>query len=1077
LVLRFDDTNPAKEKEEFEEVILHDLKLLQVKHDHFSRTSDHFELMLTYCEKMIKEGNAYVDDTDAETMKAERESRTESKNRSNSAEKNLSMWVEMKNGSARGQTCAVRAKMNMLSDNGCMRDPTIYRCKPEPHPSTGTKYKVYPTYDFACPIVDSIEGITHALRTTEYMDRDEQFFWFIDALGLRKPHIYAYSRLSMTNTVMSKRKLAWFVDNNMVDGWDDPRFPTVRGIIRRGLTIDALKQFIIAQGSSRSVVFMEWDKIWSMNKKIIDPVAPRFTAVNEKYHVPVHIEGVVEEAVKADKHPKDPSIGQKTVWRSSTVLIDGEDAEVLKEGINATFINWGNITIKSIKKEGGKIVAIDAVPDLDNRDYKKTIKVTWLAKTPKADFVPTTCVYYDHIISKPVLDKEDDFKQFVGKDTKTEIEALGDPELSSLKKGDVIQIQRRGFFIVDSPYKPLSPNTCKATPIVLISIPDGTPGSYGPPGKAQVATKAPATAAVSAKPAKGSKKSGMPAAPAGAASNEGAKPTGINADAAAINATIANQGELVRKLKVEKAPKGDVDVHVKVLLELKARYKAATGQDWKPGCTPPAASAPAAAVTAAAAPARIGSIVGDEINNQIGFQGDKIRKLKGEKAPKGDVDVAVKVLLDLKAKYKAATGQDWKPGSTPPDVSAPGAAAPAAIGSGEEINDHIGRQGDKIRKLKGEKAEKKAIDEEVQNLLALKAKYKEATGKDWKPCTQPAGKKEKSKVPEKAAAAPTASGASTGGDANSLNDDIAKQGDLVRHLKADKASKAEITAAVAVLLDLKAKFKTATGSDWKPGQNPPAASNSSESKESTPSQSSDLEKELNDRIVAHGELVRKLKGDKADKADIDANVQILLGLKAKYKEKTGGDWKPAGNAGSAGGGGKGKKEKKPQQQPKKKEEKKADSGQKQTKTRLGVEAKKEENLSDWYSQVIVKAEMLEYYDVSGCYILRPWSYNIWEIIQKFLDAEIKKLGVENCYFPIFVSQAALEREKAHIADFAPEVAWVTKSGDSELAEPIAVRPTSETVMYPAYAKWIQSYRDLPLKLNQWNNVVVSCNAN
>ncbi|XP_050434060.1 uncharacterized protein LOC126841535 [Adelges cooleyi] len=116
--------------------------------------------------------------------------------------------------------------------------------------------------------------------------------------------------------------------------------------------------------------------------------------------------------------------------------------------------------------------------------------------------------------------------------------------------------------------------------------------------------------------------------------------------------------------------------------------------------------------------------------------------------------------------------------------------------------------------------------------------------------------------------------------------------------------------------------------------------------------------------------------------------------------------------------------------------------------------------------------MIEYYDVSGCYVLRPWSFGIWEQLQKWFDNVIKRqLGVRNCYFPIFVSKAVLEKEKAHIEDFAPEVAWVTKSGDTELQEHIAIRPTSETVMYPAFAKWIQSYRDLPLKLNQWNNVV------
>ncbi|PIO58503.1 putative proline--tRNA ligase [Teladorsagia circumcincta] len=190
------------------------------------------------------------------------------------------------------------------------------------------------------------------------------------------------------------------------------------------------------------------------------------------------------------------------------------------------------------------------------------------------------------------------------------------------------------------------------------------------------------------------------------------------------------------------------------------------------------------------------------------------------------------------------------------------------------------------------------------------------------------------------------------------------------------------------------------------------------------------ELEIEEQIVAQGDLVRQLKGD------------------ASASE----DKKPA---------------------PEKKQEKKQDvkpDGKKQTK--LGIEVSKDENYSEWYSQVITKAEMIEYYDVSGCYVLRPWSYAIWESIQAWFDGGIKKLGVKNCYFPMFVSNAALEREKTHIADFAPEVAWVTRAGSSELAEPIAIRPTSETVMYPSYKKWVQSHRDLPIKLNQWCNVVI-----
>ena len=140
-------------------------------------------------------------------------------------------------------------------------------------------------------------------------------------------------------------------------------------------------------------------------------------------------------------------------------------------------------------------------------------------------------------------------------------------------------------------------------------------------------------------------------------------------------------------------------------------------------------------------------------------------------------------------------------------------------------------------------------------------------------------------------------------------------------------------------------------------------------------------------------------------------------------------------------------------------------------TKLGVAASKDADLSAWYQQVLLKAEMIEYYDVSGCYILRPWSFKIWDTLKRFLTAEFEALGVQEAYFPLFIPQSALNKEKDHIEGFAPEVAWVTKSGSSDLPEPIAVRPTSETIMYPSYAKWIQSHRDMPLKLNQWCNVV------
>lgn len=170
---------------------------------------------------------------------------------------------------------------------------------------------------------------------------------------------------------------------------------------------------------------------------------------------------------------------------------------------------------------------------------------------------------------------------------------------------------------------------------------------------------------------------------------------------------------------------------------------------------------------------------------------------------------------------------------------------------------------------------------------------------------------------------------------------------------------------------------------------------------------------------------------------------------------------------------KGNKKNKPKKVPKEKSQAQHSGAKKEMKkeTKLGISNKKDENFGDWYSEVVVEGEMIEYYDVSGCYVLRPWAYSIWEVLEVFFDAEIKNMGIKNSYFPLFVSEKALTKEKNHIEGFAPEVAWVTKSGETDLEVPIAIRPTSETVMYPIFSKWIRGHRDLPLKINQWCNVV------
>uniref|UniRef100_A0A673JXA8 proline--tRNA ligase n=1 Tax=Sinocyclocheilus rhinocerous TaxID=307959 RepID=A0A673JXA8_9TELE len=903
-------------------VILEDVAMLHIKPDQFTYTSDHFPAILRMGEKLLQEGKAYIDDTPPDVMKQEREQRVESRNRNNSVEKNMQMWEEMKKGTEFGQTCCMRAKIDMNSNNGCLRDPTLFRCKNAPHPRTGSTYKVYPTYDFACPIVDSVEGVTHALRTTEYHDRDEQFYWVIDALGLRKPYIWEYARLNLNNTVLSKRKLTWFVDQGYVDGWDDPRFPTVRGVLRRGMTVEGLKQFIAAQGGSRSVVNMEWDKIWAFNKKlpvsckkVIDPIAPRYTALLSSQVIPVCISEAKEEMKEVAKHPKNADVGMKPVWYGPKVFIEGADAETFTEGETVTFINWGNIIITKIHRDAsGAITSLDGRLNLENTDYKKTTKITWLTESSRAPFVPTVCVNYQHLITKPVLGKDDDFKAYINKNSKIEEKMLGDPCLKDLKKGDLIQLQRRGFYICDQPYEPISPHSCKESPCVLLYIPDGHTKEMPTAG-----SKDKSKSQTAAKPV-------TPAAPG---------------DSSALFSSIAAQGDLVRQLKTDKAPKEQVDAAVKQLLALKSEFKQQTGQEYKPGMAPPpSAPAPKTSPTKSA-PSSDSSPAA--IYGRVSDQGELVRKLKAEKAPK--TDAAVKQLLALKAEYKQVTGQEYKPGVPPAGASPSAPAQPAATtpavsdssdSSPKAIYDRVSQQGDLVRKLKTEKAPKEQVDKAVKTLLELKGQYKALTGEEYKPVTTPG------------------TSGNTGGE--------------------DKS--------------------------------------------------------------------RKERENKSEKQGGGGGAR---------KQQKGGEKPQQGQDSGAGGAGDG-------QGPKKQ-------------TRLGLEAKKEENLADWYSQVITKAEMIEYYDVSGCYVLRPWSYAIWDAIKEFFDREIKKLGVENCYFPMFVSQAALEKEKTHIADFAPEVAWVTRSGKTELAEPVAVRPTSETVMYPAYAKWVQSHRDLPIKLNQWCNVV------
>ncbi|KAB2085665.1 hypothetical protein ES319_A05G414500v1 [Gossypium barbadense] len=468
VILRFDDTNPTKESNEFVENLIKDVETLGIKYQMITYTSDYFPKLMDMAEKLIKEGKAYVDDTPREQMQKERMDGIESKCRSNSVEENLKLWKEMIAGSERGLQCCLRGKLDMQDPNKSLRDPVYYRCNPVPHHRIGAKYKLYPTYDFACPFVDAEEGITHALRSSEYHDRNAQYYRIQEDMGMRKVHIYEFSRLNMVYTLLSKRKLLWFVQMGKVDGWDDPRFPTVQGIVRRGLKIEALIQFILEQGASKNLNLMEWDKLWTINKKIIDPVCPRHTAVIEERKVLLTLtDGPDEPFVRIiPRHKKYDGAGEKATTYTKRIWIDYADAEYISVNEEVTLMDWGNAIVKEIiKDQDGNITQLVGVLHLQGSVKTTKLKLTWLAET--SELVNLSLVEFDYLITKKKLEEGEDFLDALNPCTKKETAAIGDSNIRNLKQGEILQLERKGYFRCDVPF------VRPSKPVVLIAIPDG----------------------------------------------------------------------------------------------------------------------------------------------------------------------------------------------------------------------------------------------------------------------------------------------------------------------------------------------------------------------------------------------------------------------------------------------------------------------------------------------------------------------------------------------------------------------------------------------------------------------------
>ena len=424
MIMRFDDTNPIKESVEFEEAILDDIKRLGIVFDKITKTSDYFDQMLSYAQDLIDRGLAYVDNTDHDEISKQRFSKTDSVNRNNTTIVNMRMWEDMCSGKL--VNCCLRLKISMTHKNAAMRDPTIYRCLSASHHNTENKYNVYPTYDFACPLVDSIEGVTHVFRASDFSDRDEQYEYILDKVGLRIPSLNIYGKINFKDTVLGKRNIKKLIEDKVISGWDDPKILTIRGLLNRGMHVSGIQQFIATVGFSKNASDMTEDKMWTINKKYIDKIATRFTALSA--HVKLTILDHIDESDKVKdiyKFAKNTSLGYRKLHYSNEILISKEDYDEAKTGDEITLMNWcntfidkENMTLK-LNKEG---------------DFKTTkLKVLWL--TANNENVNVNIIKYTGLHDQPIVTT-----------------LIGEAELKNINKYDYVQFMKMNYCMCSEKY-------------------------------------------------------------------------------------------------------------------------------------------------------------------------------------------------------------------------------------------------------------------------------------------------------------------------------------------------------------------------------------------------------------------------------------------------------------------------------------------------------------------------------------------------------------------------------------------------------------------------------------------------
>ncbi|MFL4620869.1 glutamine--tRNA ligase/YqeY domain fusion protein [uncultured Stenotrophomonas sp.] len=486
--LRFDDTNPAKEDPEYVAAIQDDVRWLGFEWNELRHASDYFQAYYLAAEKLIEQGKAYVCDLSAEEVRAYRGTLTEpgrpSPWRDRSVEENLDLFRRMRAGEFPDGARTLRAKIDMASGNINLRDPALYRIKHVEHQNTGNAWPIYPMYDFAHALGDSIEGITHSLCTLEFEDHRPLYDWCVDNVDFAhddaltqplvdaglpreaaKPRQIEFSRLNINYTVMSKRKLMALVTEQLVDGWEDPRMPTLQGLRRRGYTPAAMRLFAERVGISKQNSLIDFSVLEGALREDLDSAAPRRMAVIDPVKlVLTNLPEGHEEQLTFSNHPKDESFGSRDVPFAREVWIDREDfAEVPPKGWKR-LVPGGEVRLRGagiircdevIKDADGTITELrgwldpESRPGMEGANRKVKGTIHWVSAVHG---VPAEIRLYDRLFSVPNPDDESEgktYRDYLNPESRRTVTGYVEPAAASAAPEQSFQFERTGYFVAD----------------------------------------------------------------------------------------------------------------------------------------------------------------------------------------------------------------------------------------------------------------------------------------------------------------------------------------------------------------------------------------------------------------------------------------------------------------------------------------------------------------------------------------------------------------------------------------------------------------------------------------------------